>query len=171
MSADSLSAKYGVSKGTLQRRALRYAWTGPGKLAKRLATPIVQNAMEQYVAEAIRQAKPAMDSAIEAWTNRSQSVAGRMVEKVSMALERISEPDALNKLATTLNTSDLVGRRALGLDRPDTIGGQPSQVLILLGQQADAQAVIRIGRGLPVDHGQPDDAQAIDVQAEPAEGI
>jgi hypothetical protein len=132
MSFKELGHKFGINPETIRKRATRDGWIVVPEIARKAAYRVAQTAVSAHVGRVLEEALPATREAVHAWLHRSHAVASGIVDKVSKMSEEADNPDALRTLAGALDTSDRVGRRALGLRDDAQQPSGPVQVQVHL---------------------------------------
>lgn len=166
LSYDKLSEKYGLKAGTIAQHAKRHGWDTVPARTRRLAQNEIRHAVKAHVATAMQEIKPAVDAAVNKWTANSHRVAGLAMEQVRDKLEKPLEVEELLKVTSALDKADLVGRRALGMDKE--LNAQNPNARPNISINLGVGLVDTGGRpsvGLPVDYGSAIASQVIDVQA------
>lgn len=111
-SAKTLATKFGLKPDTITVRASRQGWQSLNVKQRAEVEKKTQAIVEKHVAKSL----PIIEASVQAWIAKSKDVAGKLVNKVSAKIEEAETPDALLKLASTLEKADNVGRQALGMN-------------------------------------------------------
>lgn len=159
MTFDQLSDKYSVRADTIAQRASRYGWKCTTVIARKEAKRAVQKAVRAHISQGIAEIAPALKDAIQEWQDNSKLAASKIVRRVSESLEDVREPEDLVKCANALDRADIVGRRAMGLDKDTQPGGISLHVSLGVGTLS--------GEGKPGACLSGDYSDAIDVVSTP----
>jgi hypothetical protein len=167
LSYAKLAAKYNLPHSTVAYHAVKKGWDSVPHRARRLAASEMRQAVKAHVNTALQEAKPVIDAEISKWTSKAHATAGLAMEQVRDKLESPMEVDDLLKTVSALDKADIVGRRALGLDKEANAqnpNARPNISINLGVGLVDPGG--RPSIGLPGDYGNAPSVQVIDVQGE-----